>query len=547
MDPAPSQTLSFGAFTLEPRARRLRKDGRDVELRSKSFDVLVHLASRAGEVVSKDQIFGAVWRDVVVTDDSLVQCIGEIRQALDDREQRIIRTVPRRGYLFTSNVTHAGVRSPRARVPAWTVATIASVIVAGGAAWWLSRAPQGPPPPLSIVVMPLSTTGEDAQHTYLADWITEDITSDLSRIPSSFVIASSTASSYKDRPVDARAVGRELGVRYLLVGNMRRIGEAVRISLGLVEAQTAREIWSDRFDASRREIELLPDKVTSTIARELHLELMQAESKRSRTLHSSNPDADDLALQGWALHEQRTPESVAAARELLVRAVAMDPQSVFAWSFLSNTYTADVLNRWMHLRKATRDEWARRGEEAADRAYALDATNLYALEARATAMQVRARHEEAVALLEKAIALNRNYAPAWHRLAYSRGALGDFEGCVAAAREALRLSPRDGRLYSTYTIMSAASLFQRHDEEALEWAGKAVQSRPDFGTAHAFVAAALAHLGRMDEARKALAEFKRLQPGYTIAKLRAEKVSDNAAVLAGREHFFDGLRKAGLQ
>jgi tetratricopeptide (TPR) repeat protein len=256
---------------------------------------------------------------------------------------------------------------------------------------------------------------------------------------------------------------------------------------------------------------------------------------------------ENTALQGWALYEQRTPESVEAARAVLKRALAMDPQSVFALSFLSNTYTTDLLNRWMYLRNATNDEWLRRGEEAADKAYALDGDSLYAIEARATVAQLRGRHDEALALLDRDIALNRNYAPAWHRIAYSRIGLGDFEGGLAAGREMLRLSPRDGRLYSVYTIMSAASLFQQRDEEALEWGRKAVHSRPDCGPAHAYVAAALAHLGRIDEAGKEIAELRRLQPGYTATTLRAEKLSDNPVFLARRERLFDGLRKAGLE
>lgn len=567
--------FEFDQFVFDPLAGQLLREGREVALRPKSLEVLHLLVVNAGQLVTKDQLFATVWRNTVVTDDALVQCVGDIRVALRDNQQRMVRTIPRRGYVFTSTVVpRVGVQPAEATLPLTrpeSIATLGPPSNRLGGLWpWLGRhrlsatlaalavaaaawmvpgvfvGRQGVAPSLSIVVLPLVDLNGDPQQAYFAEGLTEDLTTDLSRIPGSFVIARSSAYSFRGKAVDVRDIGRQLGVRYALEGSVQRLDEQVRLNVQLIDLENGRTLWADRFDGGRRELVALQQRVTGTIARSLHLELLEAESQRASRERARDPNASDLALQGWSLYERKTPESVAQARELLLRSVSIDPGAVFAWSLLSDTYTTDLLARWLHLRGATRAEWLQRAAQAADKAVTLDPVNLYALGAHATVLQLEGKPEQSLAMLRKQVALNRNYAPAWHRISYALLTLGQPEAALEAGNEAIRLSPRDGRLFSFYVVMAAACLHLERDAEALEWAKKSVEAWPQFGTSHSWVASASALLGNMDAAHAALAEFRRLQPGYTIASFRAEKLSDNAVFQNQRERYYRGLQLAGL-
>jgi TolB-like protein/DNA-binding winged helix-turn-helix (wHTH) protein len=555
--------IAFDGFVLDPLNGRLTEKGREVPLRPQSFEVLMLLARNSGQLVTKDRLFGEVWPKTVVTDDALVQCIRDIRVALGDDAQRLVRTLPRRGYLFTPAVRRVGevpadasvtqVSAPsRKRRWAAVAALGIGVLLAGTAALVPGFFPrpssmgEDAAAPLSIVVLPLTDLNGDPEQAYFAEGLTEDLTIDLSRIPGSFVIARSSADSWRGKAADAREVGQQLGVRYILEGSVQRLNDKVRLNLQLVDARSGHALWAERFDGGRADMASLQQQVTGTIARSLHLQLIEAESARARRERPTNPQAQDLALQGWSLYERRTPESVAAASELLRRSVAMDASSAFAWSLLSDCYTADLLNRWLHLRQASRAEWLALGSEAAAKAYALDPNNLYALEAQATVLQLAGRPEDGLALLQREVSLNPNYAPAWHRISYAQLTLGNPKASIDAGEKAIRLSPRDGRLYSFYVVMAAAFLHTGHDREALDWARRSAQERADFGTAQAWIAASAALLGEMDAAHNAVSQFRRLQPGYSISSFRAENLSGNVEYSRQHERFYEGLRKAGL-
>lgn len=577
--------LKFENFTLDVASRVLRRGDTALELRPKSFDLLTCLALGAGRVLTKDELMAAVWPGLVVTDESLARCVSDIRHALGDGDQRLVKTIPRRGYQLAVAVDNPSAPSatpPTAPTPAAAAASagpdttpspdrsnpaakrgrpvrlgataILLLLAAVSSIAWVSWRPAGresgpiagSPPPFSVAVMPLTSIGGDPAQNYFAEGLTEELTTDLSRIPNSLVIARSSADSYKGRVVDAAQVGRDLGVRHLLEGSVARVGDGVQLNLRLVEAHSGKTLWADRIDGRRDDLVALQRQVTGTVARTLHLELAQAASKQVRQTGLGSPDAQDLALQAWSLYERRTPESVAEARNLLQRALSLDPLSAFAWSLLSDTYTADLLTRWLHLRNASREQWLQQAEDAANKAYGLDPDNLYAVGARATVLQLRGRPDLAITMLRKQVELNRNYAPAWHRLSYAYVTLGRPADGLAAGDEAIRLSPRDGRLFSFYAVMAAACLHLKRDAEALEWAKKSVAQRPQFATAHSWVASASALLGDANTAQAAMAEFRRLQPGYTIASFRAEKLSDNAVFLEQRERYYSGLHLAGL-
>ncbi len=298
-------TFRFDAFELDAQRRTLRRSGADVELRPLAFDALSCLVRHAGQVVTKDELITAVWPGLVVTDDSIARCISDIRRALGDVEQKIIKTVPRRGYTLAVPVeleeprlaasepaglagarTEAVPAGPEATDPGsaperglsarrWALgvgAALLSVALAW-ASWSMRRQSEvaAVRPGLSIVVLPLASDGGDSAQDRLAAALTDEITVDMSRIPETFVIARATADSYRGRSVDPRQVGRELGVRYVLDGGMVRLGDALRLTLQLVDSESGRALWAERIDGEVPDLPALYRRVTGTVARSLDL------------------------------------------------------------------------------------------------------------------------------------------------------------------------------------------------------------------------------------------------------------------------------------
>jgi TolB-like protein/DNA-binding winged helix-turn-helix (wHTH) protein/tetratricopeptide (TPR) repeat protein len=573
-------TFRFDAFELDAQRRTLRRSGADVELRPLAFDALACLVRHAGRVVTKDELIAAVWPGLVVTDDSIARCISDIRRALGDVEQRIIKTVPRRGYTLAVPVDTdgpqfappelAGLAVSRAEsVPPLAEGAPSSVaaqrrtsarrwalgagvtllcVALAWAAWalrWRSEAAIARPG-LSIVMLPLATEGGEPAQDRLAAALTDEITVDLSRIPETFVIARATAESYRGRSVDAREVGRELGVRYVLDGRLVRLGDAVRLTLQLVDSDSGRALWADRIDGELPDLPALYRQVTGTVARTLDLKLQEVEIARARARPAA--DLQDLLLQARSLIQfpRATPESVQEARRLLERASEREPGSARAFALLAQTYNVDVSQRWLGMRGTTREQWLQQADQFSERAYQLDSADALVIGVRGTALALAGRSEQAVELLERQIGLNRNDASAWFWLGYARCTLGRQEEAIAALAQAHRLSPRDPNLNGIFLVTAAAKLYLGQDGEALEWARRSVIERPQHAVAHSWVAAAAANLGDTDAANAALAEFRRRLPTYSIQSFRDERLCANDLCRAQRERYYAGLAMAGL-
>jgi TolB-like protein/DNA-binding winged helix-turn-helix (wHTH) protein len=579
--------LHFEEFDLDVGSRTLRRAGRSLDLRPRSFDVLVYLADAAGRPVGKDEILAAVWPDVVVGEESLTRCVSDIRQVFGERGQHIIKTLPRRGYLFAapvepvpaSRAADAGLAPPAgdaavpsssaraangmlageaaaparrsaAAVALWSGLAAALVAAAALAWWWQQRsAPVAPtaPPRLSIVVLPLASDGGDPAQDRLAAVLTDEITVDLSRIPESFVIARATADSYRGGSVDARRVGRELGVRYVLDGGLVRLGDSVRLTLQLVDGESGRALWAERIDGEVSDLSALYHRVTGTIARSLDLRLQEVESERARARPGA--EAPDLLLQArWMLQKVRsmTPDSLQQARRLLEQVSVRDPGSALAFALLAQTYNYDVSHRWLSQRGATREQWLQQADRLSAQAFQLDPADARVVGVRGTTLALAGRSEQAVELLERQIGLNRNDASAWFWLGYARCTLGRQDEAIAALEQARRLSPRDPNLNGIFLVTAAAHLYLGRDREALEWARRSVLERPQHAVAHSWVAAAAANLSETEAARAALAEFRRRLPSYTIFSFRDEQLCANDLCRAQRERYYAGLAKAGL-
>ena len=454
--------------------------------------------------------------------------------------------------------------SPRRRrsiVPpiAATVATVLSIAVI---AWWVWIAPRTTTAPavsaatattsiaaplaaprLSIVVLPFTNLSNDPDQQYFADGITEDLTTDLSHIPDMIVIAGSTAFTFKNKPVDAKQIGRELGVRYLLEGSIQRSGNQIRVNAHLIEAETAAHLWAERFDRNMDDLLVLQNEITNRIANALGVELISQEAARP----IQRPDALDYILRGRAeFSKPPSRDNYEQAIRLFEHALALDPQSVEAKSWLAVVLSVRVLDGMTGSRSAD----VARANELVTQVLAASPRNPLIHVVRGTVLRAQNRFEEATTEYETALATDSNLVSALHGLALCKLLTGSIDGVIPLEERAIRLSPRASDIGWLYFQIGTVHLLQSRTHEAIAWFEKARSALPGVPSFHSRLAAAYALDGDTERAAAELAEARKLggQGSYSsIAHLRAvgywgvPKISElfEATYLAG-------LRKAGM-
>jgi adenylate cyclase len=400
----------------------------------------------------------------------------------------------------------------------------------------------------SILVLPFSNLSNDPTEDYFADAVTDDLTTDLSRLPGTFVIARATAFTYKGKAVDARRIGQECSVRYLLEGSIKRAKTRVQTNARLVDAESALQIWSDRFDNEVSNLFELQEAITGRIAAALDIQLVQAESRRAIARQAVDPDAVDLRLRAMGLYISGiTPENTLAARRLLQEAVRKDPGSGEAWAWLADLVASDYLNRWNDANKQQLDEAA----AAVERALAIDETLALAHFANGLVRRAKGEHELALNAFGQALNFNPNFARAYAQQAAQLVNVGRPNEAPPLVEKAIKLSPRDPSLGVFYWILGRAAFFSTDYNEAVTALKKSVELRKNLWYNRLYLASAHALIGNLDQAHKVLSEFDN-QPqfrGYTLARVEAEERANpnaNSVVVAGREKFREGLLKAGM-
>jgi adenylate cyclase len=398
-------------------------------------------------------------------------------------------------------------------------------------------------PPLSIVVLPFANLSGDPQQEYFADAITEDVTTDLSRIRGSFVIAHNTAQTFKGKPVDMRQVAKELGVRYVLAGSVQRDGSVVRATVQFINASSGQQLWADRFDTDVTDIFKLQNQISARIANSLRLEMVSAAGRVAST-HGVNVDAQDYVMQAKAFFESNptSRDSYREVQQLYERALAIDDKSADAWAGLARTLAGGQAvfpdeNRARDLERA---------EAAAERAIALDPDNAEAHDASGLVQRQLQNFEKAEVELERAIALDRNFALPYFELGNVEVFLGKPDKALPLFEQAERLSPHDSRLAFFLAAIGWCHLLLGDDKAGIEWGLKARSVNPTYTWANLLLADAYAHLGDEKEARAALATALRSNPHLSIRVLQQVGGSEPAWVKLADERFYDGLRKAGL-
>lgn len=440
----------------------------------------------------------------------------------------------------------------RRRFAAIGAAALLFAVIAAGAWFALpvftslgaDRPPSLGTPRLSIAVLPFANLSGDKEQDYFADALTEDLTADLSRVSGSFVISRGTAAAYKGQNAEAKRIARELNVRYLLEGNVRRAGRDVRVTVQLVDGESGQQVWSERYEKSASDMYAFQNEVTGRIARALNLELKEASSRQAARARAGNLDAGDYALRAWAelWTKPQTRETNDAALDFVKKALALDPANAEAHGVAAYAYARAAAYRWGF----TSAEALRLGIAAGERAIALDAKNADALYALGFNYTLAGDFQKSQSLMRQVIEINRNHAPAYFFYGQNLIRLGRPRDAIPWIERAFALSPRDPLRSIFYSGLARARIATGEDALAIEAARQGIAANRDHAHNHAVLTAALAHLGRMDEAKAALREFQRVQPGITVARYRQQQTANEPVAVKTYARLMAGLAKAGL-
>jgi TolB-like protein/class 3 adenylate cyclase/Flp pilus assembly protein TadD len=487
------------------------------------------------------------------------QVHGKLPVAFEDTGERQLKNIeePVRVYRIQVPGATSTPTLPRRTAPArlrWILlgGVVASLVVSvAAAAWWTSaRLLPGPraggteAPRLSIVVLPFTNLSGDPSQDYFADGITEDLTTDLSRLAGSFVISRNTAFAFKGKTVDARQVGRELGVRYVLEGSVRRMGRSVRINAQLVDAGTGGHLWAEQIDVDQGALATSSDNfgIANRLARALSVELVNVEGRRALR---ANPDAVDLGMRGWSLlNAGPNREDVQQAVTLFEAALRIDPDNTQANAGLAQALIHVYRSRW----DPERARVLARADEAATRATAAAPDSAQAQSIKAEILGLQRRFDAALATYDRAIALDRNLTTAHVGRARHLIVAGRAADAVASVERAIRLSPRDPDLYLWYYVVCHAHTHLARDAATIEWCLKSIGTGKMFWHVWVDLASAYAWRGQTAEAAAAVAEILKLRPGLTVQQMveEARASSDNATFRKEYQRIAEGVRKAGL-
>jgi TolB-like protein/Flp pilus assembly protein TadD len=398
------------------------------------------------------------------------------------------------------------------------------------------------PPRLSIVVLPFANLGGDPEQEYFVDGVTESLTTDLSRISGAFVIARNTAFTYKGKHVEVKQIGRELGVRYVLEGSVQRSGNRMRVNVQLIDSETGNHLWAERFDKPVADLFDMQDEVVSRLANQLGTELVTAEARRAE--RAPHPNSMDLYFQGMACaNKGLAPENLSRARGLFERALALDRDNIEALvgiAFVDTMRGTGLMtdDRSVHLAAA---------EAALTKVLSIMHNHAMAHCLFGVLQIFTKRAAQGIAEFEQALELDRNLAQAHGWIGLAKSFTGRPEETEAHVMEAFRLSPRDNKTYDWMTMSGVAKILLRDDDAAAAAFRRSIETIRNVAPfVHFLLAAALAHLGRLDDARTAVQVGLALDPAFTIARFRASAATDNPTYLSQRERVGEGMRMAGV-
>jgi len=484
----------FEDYALDADRRELCRGTEWLAVEPQVFDLLHYLIRNRDRVVSKDDLLASVWNGRVVSESALSTRLNAARLALGDsgEEQRLIKTLPRRGLRFVG-----AVREER-----------------GVARRSLIEPPPGISARASIAVLPFANLSSDPDQDYFTDGIVEDIITALSRNRAFFVIARNSSFIYKGKGADIKQVGRELGVRYVLEGSVRKLGGRVRVTGQLIEAASGHHLWADRFDGDMSDIFELQDQIVTRVVGAIAPQLEKAEIERVKHGATENMAAYDLYLRGLASWNRWTREENTRALQLFYAAIEKDPHYSTPYGLAASCYLLAKASGW----GANFDdkEIARLADRAAD--IGVDDPVALCWAGHALAFFFK-DIDRALLLIDRALELDENLAVAWQRSGWVRGYAGDPEQAIKSLNKAIRLNPLDPRCFLTQSAMAFAHFIAARDDDAADWAAMALRVKPNWPPALRVAIAANAMRGRLDQAKQALNLLLQADPRLTIARI----------------------------
>lgn len=525
-------SLTFDGYRLDLARRELSLSGVVIATAPKVFDLLAYLVQHRGRVVSRDDLLAAVWHGRIVSESTLASHINAVRKAVGDTgsQQRLIRTVARRGFRFVGEATEETAAFDGAPSPA----------VEAGAAEPAPAPATTPRSKPSLAVLPFVNLSGDPQQDYFADGVVEDIIAALSRLRWLFVIGRNSSFAYKGRALDARQVGRELGVRYLLEGSVRKAADRVRLTGQIVDASTGQHLWADRFEGVLGDIFELQDQFAESVVGAIATQLERAEIRRAKAKPTDSLDAYDCYLRGLACFHRNTRQAMDEALPFFHKAIALDGEYAAAYGM------AAWCHCWRKINRSMVDPERESAEAAAlaRRAVELGRNDAIALTRGAHALgHFGGSLDYCNDLLDRALALDPNLAGAWLFSGYLRLLRGEPDEAIERFEHAMRLAPLDPEMFRMRAGMALAHLLAGRFDAASAWAEKAYGEMPSFVLAAAVIAASHALAGRADRARQAMRLLREIDPALRVSAL-ANWLPFHAQADADR--FATGLRQAGL-
>jgi TolB-like protein/tetratricopeptide (TPR) repeat protein len=502
----------FEDCALDLDRRELRRGPQLVAVEPQVFDLLVHLIRHRDRVVSKDDLLATIWQGRAVSESALFNRINAVRKAIGDsgEEQRLVKTLPRKGLRFVGEVRE--------------------------------ELGEFLPLPLdrpSIAVLPFANVGGNPDEEYFADGISEDLVTGLARIRWLLVIARNSSFTYKHRAVEAEQVSRELGVRYVLEGSVRRAGSRLRITAQLVDGATGGHHWAEHYDRELGDMFAVQDEITRSVAAAIEPRLLAAEGVRALARAPQHLDAWDLVARAQTRFWRLTRSDCEAAVEPLQQAVRSHPDYAPAHGRLGFCLAFAAHMGWASAAQAMQAS-----RDHASRAVALDDCDPWGHIALAYWAMMERRTAESLAAFGQAVKLNPSSAAAHSHLSRGFAFAGRDREAIQHGEEAIRLSPLDPEMALFLGAIAVAHYTARRYDEAMRRTAEALRLRPGFQGAQRLHCASLAQAGRLEEARTFLATVRREQPGLSLDWVRANVPYQTTELI---DRFAEGLRKAGLR
>ncbi len=559
-----SESFSINEWKVSPATLSIQKGEKIVKLEPKVMQVLVFLANRPGEVVARQELEDHVWEGTIVGYDAVTNTIIKLRKAFGDnpKKHRVIETISKTGYRLTAdvvreqsidegsavtqskqdslNITKNKIKKNKTPPLPWLLGLLSIVILF--AAYWIWSSQRNNPIPLpdkpSIAVIPFDNSSNNPTQNYFSDGITEDLITDLSNVSGLFVIARNSSFHYKGTPVDVKSVANELGVRYILQGNVRKDETQFRINVQLMDSVTDENIWAKRYDSSLDNLFKVQDEVTRKIVTALEVKLAPEDQKHRTRTHTVKIDAYDHLLRGLDYYSRRNIADNQQAKQEFSKAIELDPDYARAYAALALSYAQDILYGW----EITDKESLLKASVLVDKAIQLDATIPQVYFVKGHIELYKRNYEYAVQLVEKAISIEPNYADGYVLLAWIYHFSGRPEDGLKAMESAVRLNPI---IPSVYLLVRGTLYYsQERMDKAQKDFQRGIQINPANHIQRVWLAASYAASGEIEEAEWEVEEVLSLNPKFSLEYfIQIYPLQDSVY----RERFISNLKQAGLQ